>query len=205
MRGGSGTDDPGQFTAPSVSLGTLLETAYGVRFDQISGPDWLMSEQYSISAKIPPNVTKDQFHLMLQNLLAERFHLTLHHGTKDFPAYELLVANGGPKMKPSPPVADAATAPPAGAASQSYRPQWARRLGDPFGSSSAHFVASYGRVSAAGAFQKSLGPRHIATLSVLAEVTFGPQGRQLLGHRDIDELVESHAFGFRNAARLFQY
>src|ERR1035441_185940 len=60
-----------------------------------------------------------------------------------------------------------------------------RRLGYPFGSSSAHFVASYGRVSAAGAFQKSLGPRHIATLSALAEVTFGPQGRQLLGHREV--------------------
>ncbi len=121
MRGGPGTDDPGQFTAPSVSLGTLLETAYGVRFDQISGPNWLMSEQYSISAKIPPNTPKDQFHLMLQNLLAERFHLTLHHGTKDFPAYELLVANGGPKMKPSLPDADAATAAPAGAASRFER------------------------------------------------------------------------------------
>ncbi|MGD0580412.1 MAG: hypothetical protein ABSC08_15975, partial [Bryobacteraceae bacterium] len=61
------------------------------------------------------------------------------------------------------------------------------------------------RVSAAGAFQKSLGPRHIATLSALAEILFGSQGRQLLGNRDIDELVESHAFGFGNAARLFQY
>src|ERR1019366_1602300 len=79
VRGGPGTDDPGQFTAPSVSLLTLLEMAYGVRFDQVSGPDWLISERYSIVAKLPPKTTKDQFNLMLQNLLAERFHLTLHH------------------------------------------------------------------------------------------------------------------------------
>jgi len=84
VRGGPGTDDPGQFTAPRASLMSLLATAYGVAFDQISGPDWLETEIYSVAAKIPPNTTKDRFNLMLQNLLAERFHLTLHHGTKDF-------------------------------------------------------------------------------------------------------------------------
>ena len=101
MRGGPGTDDPGQFTAPRASLMSLLATAYGVAFDQISGPDWLTTELYSVAAKIPPNTTKDRFNLMLQNLLAERFHLTLHHGTKDFTVYELVVAEGGPKMTAS--------------------------------------------------------------------------------------------------------
>ncbi len=37
--------------------------------------------------------------LMLQDLLAERFHLTLHHETRSFPGYELAVAPGGPKFK----------------------------------------------------------------------------------------------------------
>ena len=63
---------------------SLLATTYGVAMDQISGPDWLTTELYSVAAKIPPNTTEDRFNLMLQNLLAERFHLTLHHVTKDF-------------------------------------------------------------------------------------------------------------------------
>jgi uncharacterized protein (TIGR03435 family) len=113
--GGPGTDDPGQFTYPRASLLDLLPMAYGVGVDQVSGPDWLTTEQYSIAARIPPNTTKDQFNLMLQNLLAERFHLALHHETRDFPVYELVVASGGPKMRPSPPDPDAATAAPAGA------------------------------------------------------------------------------------------
>jgi uncharacterized protein (TIGR03435 family) len=112
MRGGPGTDDPGQITYPRTWLGTLLTMAYGVHFDQIVGPDWIHTEAYSIVAKIPPNTTKDQFNLMLQNLLAERFHLTLHHETREFQVYSLLVAKGGPKMKPSSPDADAPPASP---------------------------------------------------------------------------------------------
>jgi uncharacterized protein (TIGR03435 family) len=85
--------------------------AYGVGMDQISGPDWIQTERYSnmysVVAKIPPNTTEREFHLMLQNLLAERFHLTLHHETREFQVYSLLVAEGGPKMKPSSPDADA--------------------------------------------------------------------------------------------------
>jgi uncharacterized protein (TIGR03435 family) len=36
---------------------------------------------------------------MLQNFLAERFHLKLHIQSKEFPAYELVVAKTGPKLK----------------------------------------------------------------------------------------------------------
>jgi uncharacterized protein (TIGR03435 family) len=36
---------------------------------------------------------------MLQNLLIERFQITLHHETRNFPGYELVVAPGGPKLK----------------------------------------------------------------------------------------------------------
>ena len=113
MHGGPGTDDPGQITYPHTWLARMLTVAYGVAFDQISGlPDWSATQAYSIVAKIPPNTTKDQFNLMLQNLLAERFHLTLHHETREFQVYTLLVAKGGPKVKPSLPDVDAKTAPP---------------------------------------------------------------------------------------------
>ena len=33
---------------------------------------------------------------MLQNLLAERFKLSLHHETKELPMYGLVVGKGGP-------------------------------------------------------------------------------------------------------------
>ena len=100
--GGPGTEDPGRITAARATLATLLTRAYDVRYDQISGPLWLNdgSYAYAIDATIPPNTTKDQFRLMLQNLLAERFHLKLHHQAQARSGYELTVAPGGPKLKP---------------------------------------------------------------------------------------------------------
>ena len=40
---------------------------------------------------------------MMQNLLAERLHLKAHYETRDYPAWDLMVANGGAKMKASVP------------------------------------------------------------------------------------------------------
>ena len=101
-RGGAarfGTSDPGQITFRGTPLIEILRTAYGVDFDQISGPAWLYDERYDIVAKLPPGTTQEQSNMMLQNLLVERFMMTLHHAAKDFPAYELTVAKGGPKLK----------------------------------------------------------------------------------------------------------
>jgi uncharacterized protein (TIGR03435 family) len=68
---------------------------------QISGPGWLDSERYDIVAKVPRGATKEQFMGMLQNLLAERFKLTLHREKKDLPMYALVVGKNGPKLKES--------------------------------------------------------------------------------------------------------
>jgi uncharacterized protein (TIGR03435 family) len=107
--GGPGTSDPGQITYGRTWLQNLVSDSYGVRLDQVSGPEWMKTEAYSIVAKIPPDTTKDQFHVMLQNLLAERFHLTLHHETKTLPVYLLSIAPDGPKLKPASGDANAAT------------------------------------------------------------------------------------------------
>jgi len=101
MRGGPGSGDPGQINYSYVSLRNLVMNAYDVKGYQVSGPGWLDSERFDVVAKIPPNTTKEQFKLMLQNLLAERFKLTLHHETKESPMYALVVAKGGSKMKES--------------------------------------------------------------------------------------------------------
>jgi uncharacterized protein (TIGR03435 family) len=69
---------------------------------------------YSVVAKVPSGTTTDQFRRMLQDLLVERFGLRLRHETKDFPTYELVVASGGPRIKPVPPDQDKAPAAPPG-------------------------------------------------------------------------------------------
>jgi uncharacterized protein (TIGR03435 family) len=102
MSGGPGTPDPGQMTYTNVSLKNVLTNAYNVKGYQIQGPDWLDSARFDITAKVPLGTTKEQFRLMLQSLLAERFKLTLHHATKDMPMYALVVAKGGSKLKESP-------------------------------------------------------------------------------------------------------
>jgi uncharacterized protein (TIGR03435 family) len=99
MRGGPGTDDPGQITFKNASLKSLIVSAYGVKRYQISGPDWLDAGGFNIIAKVPPGVSKQRVGVMLQSLLAERFKLTLHHEKRELPVYTLVAGKSGPKMK----------------------------------------------------------------------------------------------------------
>ena len=103
LTGGPGTADPGRISGGRVPLGLLLGVAYGVNNDQISGPDWLYdfsdSHVFAITATMPSDTTKEQYQLMLQNLLKERFHLTLHHESRDFPGYDLVLSGGATKLK----------------------------------------------------------------------------------------------------------
>ena len=99
MRGGPGSPDPGQITYSNVSLKMVLTNAYGIKGYQINGPKWLDSERFDIVAKIAMGSTKEQFQMMLQNLLAERFKLAVHRETKELPIYALVVGKGGPKLK----------------------------------------------------------------------------------------------------------
>ena len=112
ISGGPGTDDPGLISYSGVTLNRLLSTAYGVYRDQISGADWLDTERYVVTARVPEGTSKDQFDLMLQNLLAERFKLNLHHETRALQAYELTVVKGGPRLKKAAGTDAAAGAPP---------------------------------------------------------------------------------------------
>jgi uncharacterized protein (TIGR03435 family) len=98
MRGGPGTDDPGQIDYRNVALITLVRSAWHVYPFQIVGPAWLSSETYDISAKIPPAATPEQFRLMLMNLLIERFHLVLHHESRQVSCYALTVGTEGSKL-----------------------------------------------------------------------------------------------------------
>jgi uncharacterized protein (TIGR03435 family) len=101
QQGGPGTPNPTRITYENVTMLTLLVRAYGVDFDQISGPPWIDSIQYTVIANVPAGTSKEQLVKMWQRLLKERFHLAVHHEVKDFPGYELVVAKGGPKLDPS--------------------------------------------------------------------------------------------------------
>jgi uncharacterized protein (TIGR03435 family) len=102
-QGGPGTSDPGQITYSNMSVKNLMVTAFGVKTYQVSGPTWMDTERFDIVAKVPKGSSKDDVKLMLQNLLAERFKLTLHREKKDLPMYALVVGKNGPKLKESPP------------------------------------------------------------------------------------------------------
>ena len=52
---------------------------------------------------MPGNTTRAVFQLMMRNLLADRFHLEAHREKRNFPGYELVVADDGPKLKESKP------------------------------------------------------------------------------------------------------
>src|SRR4051794_10001039 len=45
--------DPGRIDYRGVSLKNLIERAYSIKSYQVSGPDWLDSERFDVSAKLP--------------------------------------------------------------------------------------------------------------------------------------------------------
>jgi uncharacterized protein (TIGR03435 family) len=100
----------------NLELRSIIVQAYGaVSQDQIvGGPDALMSAHFDVNAKaeandaaqmkkLPRDDRNRESRLMLQSLLADRFHLKVHIETKEMPVYALVVAKGGAKLKASAP------------------------------------------------------------------------------------------------------
>ncbi len=83
----------------NVTPRLCIQRAYGVKPHQVSGPEWINTERYTILAKAAGAVPEDQLLLMLQTLLAERFKLAIHRVKKEMPVYALVVAKNGPKLK----------------------------------------------------------------------------------------------------------
>jgi bla regulator protein blaR1 len=98
----------GRFRATNAPLQMLIGFAWDLRNHQISGgPQWLASEKFSIDAKPGSDFPSaeagpamaPQIRLMVQSLLADRFHLATHFETRQEQIYELVAAKGGPKLK----------------------------------------------------------------------------------------------------------
>lgn len=99
-----------------MTLGRLIRVAYGLQDGElVGGPVWINSSTFDIEAKSneaisvdPKNVSDDRLKaraanpmLPFQNLLADRFQLKVHREAREIPAYALVVAKGGSKMRPS--------------------------------------------------------------------------------------------------------
>jgi uncharacterized protein (TIGR03435 family) len=100
----------------NFQLRTIIRQAYGALSDDqiVGGPDALMDGHFDINAKADANdaaqmknLSRDdrnrESRLMLQSLLAERFHLKVHIETKELPVYALVIAKGGAKLTASAP------------------------------------------------------------------------------------------------------
>jgi uncharacterized protein (TIGR03435 family) len=95
------TTDPGRIAYTNIMLKRILLRAYDVKNYQISGPDWLDTLRFDITAKVPEGATSEDIHSMLRDLLATRFKMAIHRESKELPVYALLIAKNGPKIKPA--------------------------------------------------------------------------------------------------------
>jgi|SRR6185312_8525153 len=97
------------FTGTNVTLASLIQCAYDVNPDELSGISGpLTSARFDIEAKLLPSEaaasrpTSVQMEAMLIPLLTDRFHLKLHLEPKTLPVYELVIAKGGSKVQLKP-------------------------------------------------------------------------------------------------------
>jgi len=89
---------PGTLRMQDVSVQTCIKWAYGVQDNQISGPGWINSDKFDITAKADDPATEEQMKLMMRTLLTDRFKLSFHHQDKELKAFVLTVAKGGAKV-----------------------------------------------------------------------------------------------------------
>lgn len=100
---------PGRLTATRLTPRDLIQIAYGMFADGVTqnphrpqvfgGPAWIDSETYDIAAKAEDNAPVARMYgPMLQTLLEERFALSIHKETRQFPVYVLTVAKNGAKV-----------------------------------------------------------------------------------------------------------
>lgn len=86
-----------------ATLASLIAFAYDLKPYEIGEGGWpaWKSEQFDISAKaaVDGELTRDQFRLLFQTLLVDRFKLKFHRETKQVSGYLLTVGRNGSRMK----------------------------------------------------------------------------------------------------------
>src|SRR4051812_13005347 len=85
----AGRTDGAQFRIAGLTIRDYISIGYGVKLNQISGPDWITTNRFDIAATLPEGSRPEQVPLMMQALLEDRFELKTHREKKDFPVYAL--------------------------------------------------------------------------------------------------------------------
>src|SRR5665213_2154726 len=69
----------GRYELEMATMVDLIAAAYGIAPNKVwGGPSWLEMDRFDVIASAPPDTSPQALKLMLQALLAERFHLTVH-------------------------------------------------------------------------------------------------------------------------------
>ena len=97
----------GRFTATNATVKMLIQQAFDLRDNQISGgPNWLDSEHYNIEANTGKSgairsgaAGEALLRMTLRSLLVERFGLAFHRESRAELMYQLVIARGGSKLK----------------------------------------------------------------------------------------------------------
>jgi uncharacterized protein (TIGR03435 family) len=92
----------GKVAFRSVTMRELIMQSYKeiLRPEYLTGgPSWLDTAHFELIAKAPPGTPVDTERLMLQGVLAERFHLVIHHEQKPMPVYALVLGKKELKLQ----------------------------------------------------------------------------------------------------------
>jgi hypothetical protein len=95
--------DGSQVRIVSLPLRDYIAMAYRLKLYQVTGPDWISSERFDLSAKLPAGSTSEQIPEMLRSLLKQRFQMQLRRDKKELPVYALIVGRPPLKLQQSAP------------------------------------------------------------------------------------------------------
>jgi uncharacterized protein (TIGR03435 family) len=98
----SGDYQHGRLIIHNATLHMLINSAFGIRFELIKGPDWIDTDLFDIAAKTNSATSESDSKLMLRTLLAERFKLATRVEPRDAAVYALVLVNRGSKLQPTP-------------------------------------------------------------------------------------------------------
>jgi uncharacterized protein (TIGR03435 family) len=90
----------GRLVASGVTVSRLLIMAYGVR-DVVDAPPWVRFDRFDITVDLPSDFrVPEQGSKNLQAFLTERFKLTAHTGSREFPIYAMVLAQRDGSLGP---------------------------------------------------------------------------------------------------------
>jgi uncharacterized protein (TIGR03435 family) len=100
----------GLLSATNFPLLQYIVFAYKLTPNQVRDarsqlPKWATTDRFDIQARAAGNPTKDQYRLMMQALLADRFKLAVHFETRQLPVLVLVLDKPGklgPQLRPHP-------------------------------------------------------------------------------------------------------